>query len=64
MPRGRPRKQIDISTIEEIQKEINVWDSWDRLKKSEFGNFLINQIELAINETLDAEDKTDIYKMD
>ena len=64
MPRGRPKKQIDIPTIEEIQKEINVWDLWDRLKKSEFGKFLINQIELAINETLDAEDKTDIYKMD
>jgi hypothetical protein len=65
MPRGRPRLHpTDDQTIKILQGEIADLDIWDRLNKSEYGKFLIRILDNSINQTLDEEDKKDIYSMD
>jgi len=62
-----PRKRV-IKTDEESIREIRViaeeWQQWAFLAKSSSGKFLLTWLDMAIEETLDSEDKTDIYKMD
>ncbi len=60
----RKKKATDEELQQELRKQAVDWDKWDKLKKSEYGVFLLEQLDLAINETLDSEDKTDVYKMD
>jgi hypothetical protein len=60
----RKKKIVDEPTIEQFQKEAEIWNKWDELRKSHHGTFLLEQLDLAISETLDSEDKTDIYKID
>lgn len=39
-------------------------DKWDRLKKSEHGDFIVSWLDQAIEETLEDEDRRDVYSMD
>lgn len=61
---ARRKPKLDSEDFEALRQAANEWDTWDRLKKSEFGPFLLAWLDRAILETLDTEDRTDIYTMD
>ncbi|OPZ47288.1 MAG: hypothetical protein BWY95_01567 [Bacteroidetes bacterium ADurb.BinA104] len=61
------RKKIiktDDETIKETRGIAEEWQQWETLSKSSSGKFFLNWLNAAIEETLDNEDRTDIYKMD
>ena len=63
MPKKKPIK-VDEQAIQETRNIAEEWDSWAKLASSPSGKFFIQWLDAAIEETLDNEDKTDIYKMD
>ena len=62
-----PRKKViktDDETIKEVRTVAEEWQQWETLAKSSVGEFFLKWLNGAIEETLDNEDRTDIYKMD
>lgn len=60
----RKKQTLDTVSLEQLKKDAYEWETWDKLAKSDVGQFLMKWIDSAIEETLDNEDRTDIYKMD
>jgi hypothetical protein len=61
------RKKIitsDEQEIKEVKSIAEEWQQWEMLAQSASGKFFLNWLNAAIEETLDHEDKADIYKMD
>lgn len=62
-----PRKKViktDDESIREVRNIAEEWRSWAILANSASGKFFLSWLDVAIDETLDNEDKADIYKMD
>jgi len=60
----RRKQRANEDDIKELQAQILEWEKWEKLAKSEHGKFLINQLDMAIEDTLNDEDTRNIYEMD
>lgn len=58
------RKSVDPESLDILRNEIRELDRWERLMKSEEGKFFAEWLDKAIEETIQDEDKADIYQMD
>lgn len=58
------KQRVSEDDIKELQNQALEWERWENLAKSEHGKFLIGQLEIAIEETLNDEDTRNIYEMD
>ena len=63
MPRKR-QVSVDKQQRDEFTTTLRDWEAWDKLAQSDSGKFLIRWLDAAIEETMDTEDKTDVYKLD
>lgn len=60
----RRKQKASEDDLKDLRAQALEWEKWEKLAKSEHGKFLINQLEIAIEETLNDEDTRNIYEMD